>query len=36
VVETAWRDAASGEPVVTERFNLIARLRKDAPAPAGG
>ncbi len=35
VVETTWRDAAGGEPVVTERFNLIARLRTDAPAPAG-
>jgi acyl dehydratase len=28
VVETVWRDASSGDPVVTERFNLIARLRK--------
>lgn len=28
VVETRWTDAGSGEPVVTERFNLIARLRK--------
>jgi peroxisomal enoyl-CoA hydratase 2 len=28
VVETAWKDASSGAPVVTERFNLIARLRK--------
>jgi hypothetical protein len=33
VMETVWTDAApagpkKGEPVVTERFNLIARLRK--------
>lgn len=28
VVETRWTDAHTGEPVVTERFNLIARLRK--------
>ena len=28
VMETNWTDASSGEPVVTERFNLIARLRK--------
>jgi acyl dehydratase len=28
VMETAWTDAKSGEPVVTERFNLIARLKK--------
>jgi len=33
VMETVWSDAASpgkrqGEPVVTERFNLIARLKK--------
>jgi hypothetical protein len=33
VMETVWFDAASpgtrqGEPVVTERFNLIARLKK--------
>jgi hypothetical protein len=28
VMETRWIDAKSGEPVVTERFNLIARLRK--------
>jgi N-terminal half of MaoC dehydratase len=28
VMETQWTDARSGEPVVTERFNLIARLRK--------
>jgi len=28
VMETRWTDAKSGDPVVTERFNLIARLRK--------
>jgi hypothetical protein len=28
VMETRWTDAKSGAPVVTERFNLIARLRK--------
>ena len=28
VMETRWNDATSGDPVVTERFNLIARLRK--------
>jgi len=28
VMETRWQDARSGDPVVTERFNLIARLRK--------
>ena len=28
VMETVWSDAASSEPVVTERFNLIARLKK--------
>jgi N-terminal half of MaoC dehydratase len=28
VMETRWNDAKNGEPVVTERFNLIARLRK--------
>ncbi|MFN8035842.1 MAG: MaoC family dehydratase N-terminal domain-containing protein [Acidimicrobiia bacterium] len=28
VTETAWTDAASGEPVVTERFNLIHRRTK--------
>ena len=28
VMETRWKDARSGDPVVTERFNLIARLRK--------
>jgi hypothetical protein len=28
VMETRWTDAESAEPVVTERFNLIARLRK--------
>jgi hypothetical protein len=28
VMETEWTDAATSEPVVTERFNLIARLKK--------
>ena len=28
VMETQWSDARDGSPVVTERFNLIARLRK--------
>jgi hydroxyacyl-ACP dehydratase HTD2-like protein with hotdog domain len=28
VVETAWKDDKTGEPVVTERFNLIGRTRK--------
>ncbi len=28
VMETAWTDAKTGEPMVTERFNLIARLKK--------
>jgi hypothetical protein len=28
VMETVWSDASSSEPVVTERFNLIARLKK--------
>ncbi len=28
VVSTEWRDEKTGEPVVTERFNLIARLKK--------
>ena len=28
VMETQWSDALDGSPVVTERFNLIARLRK--------
>ena len=28
VMETAWTDANTSEPVVTERFNLIARLKK--------
>ncbi len=28
VMETEWSDANTSEPVVTERFNLIARLRK--------
>jgi hypothetical protein len=27
-METQWRDAHDGSPVVTERFNLIARLKK--------
>lgn len=27
VIETVWRDAGSGEPVVTERFNLIHRRK---------
>jgi hypothetical protein len=30
VMETDWRDADSGEPVVTDRFTLIVRARKDA------
>lgn len=30
VMETDWRDAESGEPVVTDRFTLIVRARKDA------
>ena len=30
VMETRWIDAQSGDPVVTERFNLIARLRKES------
>jgi hypothetical protein len=29
VMETRWTDARTGDPVVTERFNLIARLRKE-------
>jgi acyl dehydratase len=29
VMETRWSDARSGDAVVTERFNLIARLRKE-------
>jgi MaoC dehydratase-like protein len=28
VMETVWSDGATAEPVVTERFNLIARLKK--------
>jgi hypothetical protein len=28
VMETQWNDARDGSPVVTERFNLIARLKK--------
>ena len=28
VMETEWTDAETSEPVVTERFNLIARLKK--------
>ena len=28
VIRTDWTDAATGAPVVTEQFNLIARLRK--------
>ena len=28
VMETQWSDARDGSPVVTERFNLIARLKK--------
>jgi hypothetical protein len=28
VMETRWTDTETGDPVVTERFNLIARLRK--------
>ena len=28
VMETVWTDSGSSEPVVTERFNLIARLKK--------
>jgi hypothetical protein len=28
VMQTQWKDADSGEPVVTEQFNLIARLKK--------
>lgn len=29
VTETAWRDAKSGEPVVTGRFTLIVRVAKE-------
>jgi hypothetical protein len=28
VMETQWNDARDGSPVVTEKFNLIARLKK--------
>jgi acyl dehydratase len=28
VQETVWRDDATGDPVVTERFNLIGRTKK--------
>ncbi len=28
VVETVWRDEATNQPVVTEKFNLIGRTRK--------
>lgn len=28
VMETSWRDEATGDPVVTETFNLIHRLKK--------
>jgi hypothetical protein len=28
VIRTDWTEADSGAPVVTEQFNLIARLRK--------
>ena len=28
VMQTQWKDADSGAPVVTEQFNLIARLKK--------
>lgn len=28
VIKTEWTDANSGAPVVTEQFNLIARIRK--------
>jgi hypothetical protein len=29
VMETQWTDTRDGSPVVTERFNLIARLKKN-------
>ena len=29
VMETDWRDADSGEPVVTDKFTLIVRAKKD-------
>lgn len=32
VMETAWRDAESGDPVVDDKFTLIVRAKKDAPA----
>jgi len=28
VIETEWKDEATGKPVVTERFNLIGRKKK--------
>ena len=28
VMETTWTDASDGSPVVTERFNLIGRLKR--------
>ena len=28
VIETVWRDDQTGEPVLTERFNLIGRSKK--------
>jgi hypothetical protein len=28
VMDTTWRDAGSGEPVVTDRFTLIVRAKK--------
>jgi acyl dehydratase len=28
VIATVWRDGSNGEPVVTERFNLIGRTKK--------
>ena len=34
VREMDWRDAA-GEPVVTERFTLIVRAKKDSPGTDG-
>ena len=29
VMETDWRDAESGDPVVTDKFTLIVRAKKD-------
>jgi hypothetical protein len=29
VMETDWRDAETGDPVVTDRFTLIVRAKKD-------